>query len=169
MRSGRRTFIFPLVAAAAIFVAVCASFYAASAHDGPSTKTTVQRQPAMSGGMGRLYVFRPIRSFGAHIDDYITVNGVPVRLVTPGTGFYCDVPAGDYVIGVVRHKTYPLKVSVTAGQTRYVCVMLHHLGGVAPRGGALNSDQSFDVRLLEPDYGAERVEQYPLTRAKCQH
>lgn len=91
----------------------------------------------MTGGMGRLYIFRPIRSFGAHIDDYITVNGAPVHRVTPGTGFYCDVSPGDYVIGVAHHKAYPLKVSVAAGQHRYVCVMLHHVGGVAPRGGRL--------------------------------
>jgi hypothetical protein len=117
--------------------------------------------------MGRLYVFRPIRSFGAHIDDYITVNGIPVRRVTAGTGFYCDVSPGDYVIGVARHQTYPLKVSVAAGQPRYVCVMLHHLGGVAPRGGALTSDQSFEVRLLEPGYGSQRAHEYHLTQANC--
>jgi hypothetical protein len=82
-----------------------------------------------------------LRSFGAHIDNYITINGVPVHRLTAGTGFYCDVPPADYVIGIARHKTNPRKVSVAAGQSRYICVMLHHLGGVAPRSGALTSDQ----------------------------
>jgi hypothetical protein len=91
-----------------------------------------------------------------------------VHLITPGTGFYCDVSPGHYVMGVARHKTYPLKVSVAAGQPRYVCVMLHHLGGMAARGGALTSDQSFDVRLLEPDYGARRVHEYPLAQTNYQ-
>jgi hypothetical protein len=72
------------------------------------------------------------------------------------------------VIGVSRHKNYPLKVSVAAGQGQYVCVMLRHLGGVAPRSGALTSDQSFDIRLLEPGYGAERLREYRLTEANCQ-
>ncbi len=122
----------------------------------------------MRSGKGRIYVFREVRSFGAHIDDYVTINGVPVQRVGPGTGFYCEVTPGDYVISVFRHKTYPLKVSVAAGQRQYICVMLHHLGGVAPRGGALTSDQSFDVRLLEPGYGAQLVKKYRTNEAKCQ-
>jgi hypothetical protein len=128
---------------------------------------TAQENTAIAAGMGRLYVFRPIRSFGAHIDDYITLNGVPVHRLTPGTGFYCDVPPADYVIGIARHKTNPTKVSVAAGQSRFICVMLHHLGGVAPRSGALTSDQSFDVRLLEPNYGAKRMQGYRMTEANC--
>ena len=104
----------------------------------------------------------------SHIDDYINVNSVPVHRVTPGTGFYCDVPPGDYVIALAGHKTNPQKVSVEAGQKQFVCVMLHHLGGVAPRGGALTSDQSFDVRLVAPEYAARRVQEYPLMRANCQ-
>jgi hypothetical protein len=118
--------------------------------------------------MGRLYVFRGVRSFGAHIDDYVTVDGLRVHRTTPGTGFYCDLRPGNYVISVARHKTYVLTLSIAAGQRRYVCVMLHTKGGVAPRGGMLTSDQSFEVRLLEPGYGAQRVREYRLTEAKCQ-
>ena len=122
----------------------------------------------MANGTGRLYVFRGVRSFGAHIDDYVTVNGAPVYRVTPGSGFYCDISPGNYVIGVFGHKTHPLKVSVAAGQQRYISVMLHHGGGVAPRSGALTSDQSFDVRLLEPRYGAECAQEYRLSQTTCQ-
>jgi hypothetical protein len=46
--------------------------------------------------------------------------------------------------------------------------MLHHLGGVTPRGDALTSDQSFDARLLEPAYGEQRVKEYQLTQGSCQ-
>jgi hypothetical protein len=131
-------------------------------------EANTQEEVPISAGMGRLHVFRPIRSFGAHIDDYITINGVRVHQLTPGTGFYCDVPPADYVIGIARHKTIPRKVSVAVGQSRYICVMLHHLGGVAPRSGALTSDQSFDVQLLEPNYGAKRIQGYRMTQADCQ-
>jgi hypothetical protein len=123
---------------------------------------------ATSAPQGRIYIFRMVRSFGAHIDDYVTVNGTSVARVSPGNGIYCDVAPGDYLIGVARHKTQPLKVSVTAGQGQYVCVMLHQPGGGAPRKGASTSDQSFDIRLLQPGYGAKRVQEYHLTRATCQ-
>jgi hypothetical protein len=141
---------------------------AASAQQLPPDGAAASGTGTKAGGMGRLYIFRQVLSYGAHIDDDVTINGVPVQSVSPGTGFYCDVSPGDYVIGVLRHKTHPLKVRVAAGQRQYICVMLHHLGGVAPRGGALTSDQSFDVRLLEPGYGAQRVQEYRLTQANCQ-
>ena len=140
----------------------------ASAEGLRSDKATPQGQSTGSGSTGRLYVFRMVRSFGAHIDDYVTINGVPIRRVSPGSGFYCDISPGDYVIGVWRHKNRPLNVSIAPGQRQYVCVMLHHLGGVAPRGGALTFDQAFDSRLLDPGYGAERVRQYRMTEANCQ-
>jgi hypothetical protein len=122
---------------------------------------------ATANGKGRLYVFRMIRPYGAHIDDDVTINGVPVHSLSPGTGFYCDLSPGDYVVGVFRHKARARTVPVAAGQRQYICVMLHHLGGVAPRGGALTSDQSFEVRLLRQDYGAERVQEYRITHADC--
>lgn len=128
-------------------------------------------RPARPGTLapkGRLYIFRTIRSFGAHIDDYVTVNGKSVARVSPGNGFYCEVDPGDYVVSIARHKTQPLKVSVTAGNDQYVCVMLHQQDGTAPRKGAPPSDQSFDIRLLEPGYGAERIAQYHITHASCQ-
>ena len=133
-----------------------------------SGKATAHEKSVIAAGKGRLYVFRPIRSFGGHIDDYITINGVPVHQLTAATAFYCDVSPADYVIGVARHKTNLKKVSVAAGQSRYICVMLHHLGAVAPRSGALTSDQSFDVRLLELNYGAKRIQGYRLIQANCQ-
>jgi hypothetical protein len=118
--------------------------------------------------MGRLYVLRGVRSFGAHIDDYVTINGVPVQRVTPASGFYCDISPGNYVIGVWRHKNEPLKVAVMPGQQQYVSVRLHPLGGVAPRGGAITSDQTFDIRLLDPGFGAKRVLKYHMTEANSQ-
>jgi hypothetical protein len=114
-------------AAVAIVVRVtslCWSPGAASAQQLPPDGAVAREQNTIAGGMGRLYVFRQIRSFGAHIDDYVTINGVAVGRVSPGTGFYCDLSPGDYMIGVLSHKTYPLKVPVAAGQRQYICVML---------------------------------------------
>jgi hypothetical protein len=139
----------------------------AVAQESPLKKLGAKQESAIANGMGRLYIFRPISSFGAHIDDYITVDGVPVHRLAPGTGFYCDLAPGQYVIGVAGHKTSPLEVSLAAGQASYVCVMLHPQGGVSPRGGALTSDQSFVVRKFEPEFGAQRAREYPLTRESC--
>jgi len=139
----------------------------AVAQESPSKKLGAPQESPIANGTGRLYIFRPIRSFGAHIDDYITVDGIPVHRLAPGTGFYCDLAPGEYVISVARHKTSPLRVSLAAGQASYVCVMLHPQGGVSPRGGALTSDQSFVVRKFEPEFGAQRAHQYPLTRETC--
>jgi hypothetical protein len=159
--------IFLSAAAIAVLFAGALSYAASLQTLPPDEPAEHQLSPAASNA-GRLYIFRPIRPFGAHIDDDVTVNGLPVHRLTPGTGFYCDLSPGDYVIAVARHKTKALKVSVGAGQKQFVCVMLHQTDGVAPRGGALSSDQSFDVRLLAPDYAAHRVQEYPLTHADCQ-
>jgi hypothetical protein len=140
---------------------------AATAQESPLKQPVAPQESPIANAMGRLYVFRPIRSFGAHLDDYVTVDGIPVHRIAPGTGFYCDLSPGEYVISVAGHKTSPLEVTLTAGQASYVCVMLHHQGGVSPRGGALTSDQSFDVRKLEPEYGAQRAHEYSLTRETC--
>jgi hypothetical protein len=148
---------------------LCSLSRAALAQALRSDKPVAREQTSGSGGMGRLYVFRMVRSFGAHIDDYVTIDGVPIRRVSPGSGFYCDINPGNHAIGVWRHKNRPLKLSVAPGQRQYVCVILHHLGGVAPRGGALTFDQAFDIRLLDPGFGAERVQQYRMTEANCQH
>jgi hypothetical protein len=126
-----------------------------------------ESQSAMPSGMGRLYVFREIGSFGADIDDDVTINGIPVQRLRPGAGFYCDVRPGSYVVGVLRHKADSLNLSVASGQSQYICVMLHELGGVSPRGGSLTSDQSFEVHKLEPGYGAQRIQEYRLTYATC--
>jgi len=126
-----------------------------------------ESQSAMPSGMGRLYVFREIGSFGADIDDDVTINAVPVQRLRPGMGFYCDVRPGSYVVSVLRHKTNSLNVSMASGQSQYLCVMLHRLGGVSPRGGSLTSDQSFEVHKLEPGYGAQRIQEYRLIHATC--
>jgi hypothetical protein len=133
----------------------------------PQDKSLSRDQTAIPSNLGRLYVFREIRSFGAHIDDDVTINGVPVHRLGPGMGFYCDVSPGSYVVSVLRHKAQSLNVSVVSGQSRYVCVMLHKLGGVAPRGGEITSDQAFEVHQLEPGYGAQRIQEYRLTRPTC--
>src|SRR5215472_8520709 len=137
------------------------------AQESPRKEPVAPQESPIANGMGRLYIFRPIRAFGAHIDDYITIDGMPVHRLAPGTGFYCDLSPGEYLISVARHKTSPLRVSLAAGQASYVCVMLHPQGGVSPRGGALTSDQSFVVRKFEPEFGAQRAHQYPLTRETC--
>jgi hypothetical protein len=156
-----------LVAAAVLLM--CGVPHAVLAFETPSSKPALHGQDASAGGMSRLYVFRPVRSFGAHIDDYIAINGLPVQRIRPGRGFYCDVSPGSYVIYVLGHKSDHLKVSARPGQRLYICVMLHPLGEATPRAGALTSDQSFDVRLLEPAYGEQRVKEYQLTKESCQH
>jgi len=151
----------------AMLLMVCESQCPALAQESLSHNSATEEESALPTEMGRLYVFREVRSFGAHIDDYVTIDGLAVHRITPGTGFYCDVRPGDYVIGVARHKTNLLRLSVAAGQRQYVSVRPHPQAGVAPRGGALTSDQPFDVRLLEPAYGMQRVREYRLTEAKC--
>jgi hypothetical protein len=123
---------------------------------------------APPSGMGRLYVFRQVRSYGAHIDGMVTVNGSPVQRTAPGSGFYCDVKPGDYLIGVSGHERYAITVSVAAGQWQYLSVSLRHLAGVAVKTGAMTSDQPLEVRLLQPDYGARRAHEYHLSQANCQ-
>jgi len=169
--TSRRSVSVASLVAALLFVAgisLTRGSTSATAQEPPSDKPAYSPENAITPGMGRLYIFRPIRSFGAHVESDVTVNGVKVHRLTSGNGFYCDVAPGDYVISMAGHKTRPLTVPVAAGQPRYICVMLEQLGGVSPRGGALTSDASFDVRLFEPDFGEQRAREYHLTHANCQ-
>jgi hypothetical protein len=154
-----------LIVATTLLLLVYGSWHPASAQELPKDKPI--SQSTIPGSMGRFYVFREIRSFGAHIDDDVTINGVPVQRLSPGMGFYCDVRPGSYVVSILRHKTNSLHLSVASGQSQYICVTLSKRGGVAPRSGALTSDQSFDVRQLEPDYGAQRIQEYRIVHATC--
>jgi hypothetical protein len=154
-----------LFAIAALILSLCGSSRAAETSTAPIT----QGLATLQSNKGRIYVFRMIRSFGAHIDDFLTIDGATVQRITAGNALYCDVDPGDYLLGLSRHKTRPLKVSVTAGQEQYICVTLHHGDGISPRQGAPSSDQSFDMRLLEPAYGAQRIREYHLTQADCHH
>ena len=134
----------------------------------PRANQVLAEGTSASASKGRLYIFRMVRSYGAHIDDSVTINGASIQKITAGNGIYCDVPPGDYVVGLAQRQAKPIKVSVMAGQRQYVCVMLHHRGGATPRSGVPASDQSFDLRLLDPSYGAQRAGQYHLTPANCQ-
>ena len=169
MTTGRRGFFLVALNIFAFtgMLSATGGLISARAQESPLKTPGAPQESAIANGMGRLYIFRPIRSFGSHIDDYVTVDGIPVHRLAPGTGFYCDLDPGQYVISVAGHKTSPLEVSLAAGQASYVCVMLHPQGGVSPRGGALTSDQSFVVRKFEPEFGAQRAHQYPLTRETC--
>jgi hypothetical protein len=155
-------------AIAMLLLALCGWTYTATAQPTMRATSIPDGPGTVTGGKGRLYIFRMVRPFGADIDEEVTVNGKPVARVSSGHGFYCDVKPGDYVIGVSQHKTNPLRVSVTPGQGQYVCVMLQDREGSAPRQGAPTSNQAFDLRLLEPSFGAERIQQYHLTPANCQ-
>src|SRR5260221_2952024 len=64
---------------------------------------------------GRIYIFRMVRSYGAHIDDSVTINGASIQKITPGNGIYCDVTPGDYIVGLAQRKAQPIKASVCAG------------------------------------------------------
>jgi hypothetical protein len=132
-----------------------------------SRMSTQEPGKLTTNGTGRLYVFRMVKSFGAHLDGDVAVNGAPVQRVSPGSGFYCDVTPGSYTIDVLDHKTKPLKVLVKAGQHQYLCVMLHHVIAGSPRSGGLTSDQVFEIRLLDPEYGARRIVEYHLSQVKC--
>ena len=118
--------------------------------------------------MGRLYVFRGIRALGAHVADYVTLNGAPVQRVSPGGGFYCDLKPGTYAISMFRHKANAATVPIAAGQRQYVYVSVRELGATSPRGGATAADLSFDVRVLDPAYGEKRAGEYKLTRSSCE-
>ena len=123
--------------------------------------------PAPGAGMGRLYVFRGIRPFGAHIADFVTLNGTPIQRVSPGGGFYCDLQPGSYAISMFRHKAKPATVPIAAGQQQYVYISVREQGGGSARGGAAAIDMAFDVRVLDPAYGAKRASEYRLTRSSC--
>jgi hypothetical protein len=169
MESRTKPYYFLLnVLTAAMLLIAYGSSRLAFAHQPPPYNLLPQKRGEPPARMGCLYVFRAVRSYGAHIDDFVTIDGRRVHRITPGTAFHCELRPGNYVVGVARHKTRLLKVSIGPSQCRYVSVTLHAQAGVAPRSGVLTSDQSFDVRLVEPGYGAERVREYRLTEGKCQ-
>ncbi len=119
--------------------------------------------------MGRLFVFREVPAYGPDTEDYVTVNGARVGRAIAGSGFYCDLSPGEYLVGIAGHRSAPLvKVSIGLAKSQYLGVVLRHTGGVALRSGSVNSDQRLEVRLLRPFYGAQRVREYSLFEVTCQ-
>jgi hypothetical protein len=91
---------------------------------GPSYSQSAAKTPPLAGGQGRIYFYREGSMFGAAIQPHIMLNDVTVGSSKPGGFFYVDCPPGDYTVTCVTEGVQSLKISLAAGETRYVRTLI---------------------------------------------
>jgi hypothetical protein len=92
----------------------------ACATSGPTFSEIHVTQEAMQKGFARIYFYRVGRFAGSAIQPAVKIDGIKAGEAVPGAYFYVDEPAGTYEVSTTTETKEYIKVSVRAGETRYV-------------------------------------------------
>ena len=102
-------------------VALCATLpFGAAYASGPLYTEHHASEPAVSPGLGRIYLYRPAAFWGAPASPAIAIDSVKIGRSEEGTYFYIDRAPGAYIVSTEGRKEEPVSVHLTAGQTIYV-------------------------------------------------
>jgi hypothetical protein len=105
----------------ACVVAICTVLPLAGAYaSGPLYPDHHASEPAVSPGLGRIYIYRPEAFFPSALEPAVKIDGAKVGRSEPGTYFYVDRPPGTYTISTTTEKDEPLSLHLDAGQTVYI-------------------------------------------------
>ncbi len=88
------------------------------AHTGPKFADTPL--PALSGGQGRIFLYRPGTMFGAAVQPKVRLNGERIGKSVPGGFFYVDRDPGEYKISSATEVEESAVLNLLQGQTNYV-------------------------------------------------
>lgn len=99
-----------LLALLIVFVSGCAT--------GPEFAEVQSTIPQIETGQGRIYIYRPQRSF-LYVGS-VRINGEEIRVPEAGGLLFVDRPPGDYEIVVDSITTETAKLWLGAGEERYV-------------------------------------------------
>lgn len=147
-------------AAAALTLAGCA---------GPQYQTLQARIPPIDSGKGRIYFYQPQTSTVAAAQQKLRVNQDVVGRNKPGSFFFVDRPAGNYVVTNLYWTGDGVSFRLDAGQTRYVRITAESLGSTGAVGKLsmelVDPPEAAEAELLRLRYwGAASPEQVPGLR-----
>lgn len=89
------------------------------ATSGPKYSEMVNSTPSLSGGAGRVYIYRT-SALGAAIQPAVQLDGNVVGKAVAKGFFYVDCAAGDHRIATSTEVERELTFHLAEGQTRYV-------------------------------------------------
>lgn len=106
-------------AVAAVALAGCA---------GPKYESLQSRIPPIAQDHGRIYFYQPQPTSVVSVQQKLRVNQDVVGRNKPGSFFFVDRPAGNYVVTNLYWTGEGVSFKLDAGQTRYVRIMAEMLG-----------------------------------------
>src|SRR5271170_5754499 len=122
---------------------------------GPTFDQTRATEAPVAQNVGRIYLYRGGRNWGAGLQPDIKINGVKVGEAVPGGYFYVDEAPGTYTVTIATEKEETVSVPVVAGQAVYVHIYVLpgvFVGHVVPE--IMDSAKATtDIRTLNYDDG----------------
>ena len=110
--SRKNLFLLSLCWCLLLLLAACAS--------GPTYQQTKAAIPALGPDQGRIFFYRPSKTWGLTLQPSIIINGRPVGSSKSGGFFYADLPASPYLITCTSENTARLGIDLKPGQVIYV-------------------------------------------------
>jgi hypothetical protein len=107
-----------------------------SCASGPKFTDYTNRLPAPTQGEGRIWFYRESRYFGSLLQPDILLNGEKIGKAKPGSFFYIDRPAGNYVVTCETAQINECRVVLAPQSTSYVrftIAMGVWIGNVVPQ------------------------------------
>jgi len=87
---------------------------------GPKYSEVQQSFPALGADHGRIYFFRSSSMLGAAIQPAIWLNGEVVGQSQPGSFFFVDRAAGEFVASTSTETEKTASFALAAGETKYI-------------------------------------------------
>jgi hypothetical protein len=87
---------------------------------GPSYSEVAAKTPLLASGQGRIYFYRDGSFFGGGIRPHVALNDQEIGSSIPGGFFYVDRSPGIYTVTCYTEGVQSLKISLAAGERRYV-------------------------------------------------
>ncbi len=127
------------------------------------------RMPPVAQGNGRIYFYQPQSSAVAAAQQKLRVNQDVVGRNKPGSFFFVDRPAGNYVVTNLYWTGDGVSFKLDPGQTRYVRITAESLGSTGVVGKLsmelVDPPEVAEAELLKMRYwGAASSEQIPGMR-----
>ncbi|MFJ3460721.1 DUF2846 domain-containing protein [Achromobacter spanius] len=127
------------------------------------------RLPPVAQGNGRIYFYQPQTSPVASAQQKLRVNRDVVGRNKPGSFFFVDRPAGNYVVTNLYWTGDGVSFKLDPGQTRYVRITAESLGSTGAVGKLsmelVDPPEVAETELLKMRYwGAASSEQIPGLR-----
>ncbi len=105
----------------------------------------------------RLYIYRDATTYGSQNWTTVSLSGVKLGDIAPGTIFYRDLAPGTYQLEVRSDRLYPdqfNRVTLTAGSITFAKVEEARSWGASGMGA---KGTTFVVRIVDPRIGTSEI------------